>query len=213
MRTGKDNFWLFYAPSLYFLQHHLFHPSRDGDQDLVSIFVEHHRLHRSNRERYVVTGGDLDSPPSPARRDIVGVIDERKSKVEVLAEHQILWPAGELALGVGQELSAVHALEGLDLSGDEHGVKLLLQRLVDSGSDKGHVRIGDLSSGERDAYGGIEVSVEAVLDHRAGRSAFSTVDSQPDVDRLVLRQVRERDTNHGLPEKRGENLESADAWG
>jgi len=104
--TGEDNFWLFYVPSLYFLQHHVFHPSRDGDQDLVGIFVEHHRLHLSDRERYAVTSGDLDPPPSPAGRDIVGLIDERKC--------------------VGQELSTVHALEGLDLSSDEHGIELLL---------------------------------------------------------------------------------------
>ena len=140
----------------------------------------------SRREPYVFTSGDLDPPPFPAGRDIASLINELKAKVEVLAERQILWPVAKLALGAGQELSTVHVLEGLDLSGDEHRFELLLQRLVDDGSDKRHVRIGDLSSRERGAYSGIEISAKAVLGHRAGWSAFSTIDSQPGIDRLVF---------------------------
>jgi len=153
------------------------------------------------------------TPRTPLREEISSAsIDEYKPTFKVLAEHQILWPSGKLALGAGQELSAVHALEGLDLSSDEHGVELLLQRLIDGSSDKRHVRIGDLSSRERDAHGRVEVFVEAVLDHGAGWSVLSTVDNQPNIDRLVFQQVRQRDTNRGLPQKGGEDLESGDAW-
>ena len=65
----------------------------------------------------------------------------------------------------------------------------------------------------RETHGRVEVFVEVAPDHRAGQSVFSTIGSQPDIDRLVFRQVRERSTDHGLLQKHGENLESADAWG
>ena len=128
------------------------------------------------------------TPRTPLRGGISSAsIDECKPTVKVLAKHQILWSSGKLALGAGQELSTVRALEGLDLSGDEHGIELLLQRLVDGGSDKRHVRIGDLSSRERETHGRVEGFLEAVLDHGAGWSVLSTVDSQPNIDRLIFR--------------------------
>jgi len=62
--------------------------------------------------RYLVTSEDLDPPSSPAGREIVNLIAERKPAVEVLVEHQILWPAGKLALGAGQELSTGPCFRG-----------------------------------------------------------------------------------------------------
>ena len=114
---------------------------------------------------------------------------------------------------LGRNCLQVHASEGLDLlSSDEHGVELLLQHLVDGSSDKLHVRIGHLPSRERDAHGRVKVFVEVVLDRDTGWNVLATVDSQPNIDHLVFRRVRQRNTNRGLPQKSGENLESAGIW-
>ena len=207
---SQDNFRSLDAPSLNLVQHHVLHPSRYCGDDLVGIFVKHHGLHRSDRERDVVASRNHDLSFSFHGRRI---IDKIEPKVEVLAEHQILWPAGKLAPVVGEESSAIHAFESLDLADDELRIELFLQRSLDGARNERDVGMYELACREGDAYGGVEITIEAILDHRAGGGSFSTVDSQSDIDRLVFWQMGEGDADCGLPQKSGENLESTDARG
>jgi len=216
LRDREENFGFLDTPSLDFLQHHVPHPSRYGDEDLVRVLVQHEGLHRSDWEWDVVSSSNHDSSFSfrgRGNRSTVRVTAKPEPKVEVLAEHQILWPTSKLALRVGHESPTIHALESLDLPGDELRLQLLLQRSLHDVRNGRHVRVDELSSRERNAYSGIEVSIEAILDHRTGGSAFSAVDSQPEVNYLVFWQVRESDTANGLPQKSGENLERSDFLG
>ena len=151
------------------------------------------------RKRDVVAGRNHDLSLSLPGRRVDHVVDKLEPKVEVLIEHQVLWPASKLTVGVGEESSTVHAFESLDLARDVLRIQLFLQRSLHGARNKRGVRIDELAFREGDAYSRVEVVIEAILDHRASRSAFSTVDSQSEIDHLVFWQTSQRDTDCGLP--------------
>ena len=65
----------------------------------------------------------------------------------------------------------------LDLVRDVLRVQLFLQCSLHGARNKRGVRIDELAFRKGDAYSGVEVAIEVILDHCASRSAFSTVEA------------------------------------
>jgi hypothetical protein len=73
-RDSQDESRLLDTPGLDFLQHHVLHPSRNADEDLAGIFVQHRRSHRSDGER----GGEDPSSTATPNLDNEGEGGERR---------------------------------------------------------------------------------------------------------------------------------------